>query len=250
LFAEGSLPPAKAREARSARPLKIGTLRPAIVLYDEIHPLGDEIGAIQTADLSRKPDLLIVMGTSLKVHGLRKLVKEFAKSVHESPSPTHVGGSTGKVIFVNRTAPSGEWAGIIDYHVEGETDQWVDNVLEDWKRMRLTDRKVQKTLNVSDGAVEFTGFKVVKKGIFVVFLQMNVNSSLLVRKKSAPDSENIPPGASLKSLKCSDSVPKSCPSTPLSPNKRRRGSCHYSNVESGPSKRRSGLLSAKDCVKG
>ena len=34
---------AKAREARLARAIKVGTLRPAIVLYDEAHPLGDDM---------------------------------------------------------------------------------------------------------------------------------------------------------------------------------------------------------------
>lgn len=150
---------AEARVARSARALKIGKLRPGIVLYDEPHPLGDDIGSIQTGDLSRKPDLLIIMGTSLKVHGLKKLVKEFAKVVHStapvpspcvanSPKPTTTKNAMkGKVIFVNKTAPSSEWDGIIDYHVEGETDAWVERVLEDWKRMRPADWELQTTLD-------------------------------------------------------------------------------------------------------
>jgi NAD-dependent histone deacetylase SIR2 len=169
---------AKAREARSARPLKIGTLRPAIVLYDEPHPLGDEIGTIQTADVSRKPDLLIVMGTSLKVHGLKKLVKEFAKAVHgplasSSPSPRSSPSPTlkpappptkkpaGKVIFVNKTAPGTEWSDVIDYHVVGETDRWVEKVLEDWKKMRPSDWEVQKTL-IDDGDSKFKATKDVR----------------------------------------------------------------------------------------
>ena len=78
---------ATARVARSARALKVGTLRPAIVLYDEPHPLGDDIGTIQTADVARKPDMLIIMGTSLKVHGFKKLVRDFAKAVHEAHPP-------------------------------------------------------------------------------------------------------------------------------------------------------------------
>jgi len=41
-------------------------------------PLGDDIGTLQAFDVSRKLDMLIIMGTSLKVHGLRKLVKDFA----------------------------------------------------------------------------------------------------------------------------------------------------------------------------
>lgn len=134
--------------ARSARPLAIGKLRPGIVLYDEPHPLGDDIGTIETKDLNRKPDLLIIMGTSLKVHGLRKLVKEFASAVHApTTSPRHASSKTHhKVIFVNKTAPSSEWNGIIDYHIQGPTDDWVHRVLEDWKKARPADWQIQTTL--------------------------------------------------------------------------------------------------------
>ncbi|QRW21000.1 NAD-dependent histone deacetylase SIR2 [Rhizoctonia solani] len=134
-----------ARTARAARALKCGTLRPAIVLYDEPHPLGDHIGAVQTNDLGKKPDLLIVMGTSLKVHGLRLLVKSFAKAVHSSrPSPS-TNSTTSypylyNVLFVNRTPPPpGEWTSIIDYHIQGDTDTWVTHVLGEWKRSRPGD---------------------------------------------------------------------------------------------------------------
>jgi NAD-dependent histone deacetylase SIR2 len=113
--------------------------------------------------------MLIIMGTSLKVHGLKKLVKDFAKTVHASSSkplsPKNINNKStksgaGKVIFVNRTPPAGEWADIIDYHIEGETDKWVDKVLEDWKKMRPADWEVQKTLDGADG--EDSPFKVVK----------------------------------------------------------------------------------------
>ena len=143
-------------------------LRPAIVLYDEPHPLGDDIAIVQTADLSKKPDLLIVMGTSLKVHGLKKLVKEFAKAVHQRSAPTAansqsgrtksesslsslVDGNVGKVIFVNKTPPSGEWGGVIDYHIEGTTDEWVERVLADWKKKCPADWEVQATLTDANG---------------------------------------------------------------------------------------------------
>ncbi|KAL6298694.1 DHS-like NAD/FAD-binding domain-containing protein [Sparassis latifolia] len=140
------------RVARSARALKIGKLRPAIVLYDEPHPLGDDIGSMQSADITRKPDMLIIMGTSLKVHGFKKLVKDFARAVHDSApsssssSPQNAKSMAGKVIFVNKTAPGSEWNGIIDYHVEGEADRWVNKVVEDWKKMRPSDWEIQKTL--------------------------------------------------------------------------------------------------------
>lgn len=35
-------------------------------------------------DLDEKPDMLIIMGTSLKVVGIKALVKEFANVVNES----------------------------------------------------------------------------------------------------------------------------------------------------------------------
>lgn len=107
--------------------------------------------------------MLIIMGTSLKVHGLKKLVKDFARTVHQSlptGSPKNKKMWTGKVIFVNRTPPAGEWADIIDYHVAGETDTWVEKVVEDWKKMRPADWEVQKTLVATNG--EISPFKVVK----------------------------------------------------------------------------------------
>lgn len=105
--------------------------------------------------------MLIVMGTSLKVHGLKKLVKDFAKTVHASgPSPSNSGKAkswAGKVVFVNRTPPGAEWAGIIDYHVAGETDVWVEKVIEDWKKMRPADWEMQKKLVAVDGDLNMSG---------------------------------------------------------------------------------------------
>ncbi|KAI0275045.1 DHS-like NAD/FAD-binding domain-containing protein [Gloeopeniophorella convolvens] len=177
-FADGLAPDcpectlrSEARLARSARPLRIGTLRPAIVLYDEAHPLGDDIGTIQASDASRKPDMLIIMGTSLKVHGLRKLVKDFAKVVHASaPSdPTSAKGKSrswmGKVIFVNKTPPGSEWNGIIDYHIAGETDLWAHRVEEEWRRARPDDWQVQQTLDNVEGGPFKTVKEVVGKGM-------------------------------------------------------------------------------------
>ena len=171
IYPRGDALSAEARLARSARPLKVGTLRPAIVLYDETHPLGDDIGAIQASDVSRKPDMLIIMGTSLKVHGLRRLVKEFAKAVHASVPPDPTSAKTqaknwvGKVIFVNKTPPSSEWNGVIDYHIEGETDAWTHRVEEDWRKMRPSDWEVQQTLDEDDSSAFKTVKDVVGKGI-------------------------------------------------------------------------------------
>ncbi|WWC89252.1 uncharacterized protein L201_004172 [Kwoniella dendrophila CBS 6074] len=140
----------ESRMARSARATSVGTLRPSIVLYDEPHPLGDDIGSLQTYDLSRQPDLLLIMGTSLKVHGLKRLVKEFAKSVHSlnTPSENKRQNKKGIVVFVNATPPAAkEWEGIIDYHIQGETDKWVQKVEEEWRTIKPSDWETQTRLD-------------------------------------------------------------------------------------------------------
>ena len=86
------------------------------------------------------------MGTSLKVHGLKRVVKEFAKVVH--------GRKNGLVVFVNATPPSKEWEGIIDVHVHGETDTWVDRVEDEWRKVRPADWEIQTRL---DGEMQVTG---------------------------------------------------------------------------------------------
>ncbi|OCH87462.1 DHS-like NAD/FAD-binding domain-containing protein [Obba rivulosa] len=221
-----------ARTARSARAIKVGTLRPAIVLYDEPHPLGDDIGSIQSSDVARKPDMLIIMGTSLKVHGFKKLVKDFAKIVRESALPATLSSSSsksvksfaGKVIFVNKTAPGSEWDGIIDYHVEGETDKWAEKVIEDWKKLRPSDWEVQTTLHDVG--------KPASSGLFTV--SKDVTNTIHVKgsdPKARPhtNKENRPP--------VDIPLPVAYPPAPTSPGKRCRDVCHYEDEDVSPSKR-------------
>ncbi|GJE85882.1 NAD-dependent protein deacetylase SIR2 [Phanerochaete sordida] len=224
----------KAREARAARALKVGTLRPAIVLYDEPHPLGDDIGVIQSADLARRPDMLIIMGTSLKVHGFKKLVKEFARAVHESappkvttlnppPKKSSARSHAGKVIFVNKTPPGAEWEGIIDVWVQAESDRWVEKVAEDWKKAVPGDWETQQRLDGLPGA---------SGGPFKVMKELNGAG----QKGKGKRNENIPPD--VISLACLTPLPDS---PPPSPGKRRTLTCHYGSDDEGecnPAKKR------------
>lgn len=114
---------AQSRQDRGKRSVKIGCLRPNIVLYGEEHPSAERIGKLSVHDLGMAPDLLLILGTSLRVHGLKVLVKEFAKSVHAR------GQDKGKVVFVNLSRPSeSTWKNVIDYWVSMDCDEWVDSV--------------------------------------------------------------------------------------------------------------------------
>lgn len=110
------------RTGRGRRGLAVGRLRPDIVLYGEEHPHANLVGPLVTHDLALGPDILLILGTSLKVHGLKIIVKEFAKTVHDRG---------GKVIFVNRTKPpESTWGDVIDYWVGWDCDAWVLDLKE------------------------------------------------------------------------------------------------------------------------
>jgi NAD-dependent SIR2 family protein deacetylase len=123
----GSAPECKTCSAKNAkrerggrRSLAIGRLRPDVVLYGEEHPSAHLIGPLLTHDISLSPDVLLILGTSLKVHGLKVMVKEFARAVH---------ARRGKVVFVNNTKPSESiWGDVIDYWVEWDCDAWVEDL--------------------------------------------------------------------------------------------------------------------------
>ncbi|KFY20264.1 hypothetical protein V491_03861, partial [Pseudogymnoascus sp. VKM F-3775] len=57
----------------------IGRLRPRMVLYNEYNPDEEAIGAVTTADLKSRPDAVIVVGTSLKVPGVRRIAREMCQ---------------------------------------------------------------------------------------------------------------------------------------------------------------------------
>ena len=108
------------RQEKGRRGLSVGTLRPDIVLYGENNPHDAAIGDVSTHDIKIGPDMCIILGTSLKVHGLKLLLREFSKAVHDRG---------GKVIFVNNTKPSDSiWGDVIDYWVEWDCDAWVRDV--------------------------------------------------------------------------------------------------------------------------
>jgi NAD-dependent SIR2 family protein deacetylase len=109
------------RQKTGKRGLAVGSLRPNIVLYGEEHPQNALLSPYVPYDAGSQPDVLIIMGTSLKVFGLQKIIREFAKATHAQKK--------GKVIFVNRTRPAESvWDSFIDYFVPMDCDDWIDDL--------------------------------------------------------------------------------------------------------------------------
>lgn len=75
-------------------------------------------------DLDTGPQLLVVMGTSLRIPGFRNLVKSVASKVHELD---------GLVIFVNLEPVAGDWDDVFDYFFQTTCDHFTRRLLYDWK---------------------------------------------------------------------------------------------------------------------
>ncbi|RDL41940.1 DHS-like NAD protein [Venustampulla echinocandica] len=94
------------RVAAGLRSHGIGRLRPRLLLYNEYNPDEEAIGAASHADLKSRPDAVIVVGTSLKVPGVRRLAREmcavtrgrrggFAAWINIDPEPLGVDFKNG-----------------------------------------------------------------------------------------------------------------------------------------------------------
>ncbi|KAI9674708.1 MAG: hypothetical protein M1817_001611 [Caeruleum heppii] len=100
----------------------VGKLRPRIVLYNEYNPDEEAIGAITHADLRSRPDAVIVVGTSLKVPGVRRIVREMCGVVRSRRG--------GVAIWINNAPePVGrEFENCWDLVVKGDCDQVAERV--------------------------------------------------------------------------------------------------------------------------
>lgn len=124
-----------------------GMLRPNIVLYGENHPNGDFITDGINLDINRgKPDLLLIMGTSLRVDGVKRLVKSISKQVHDKG---------GLVIMINKTNIGDcNWHGIIDYQIDADCDEWVSKLKENMSDFFLTQQQIEKIRQLKREASE------------------------------------------------------------------------------------------------
>lgn len=132
---------ALARELNGRRRTAVGWMRPNVVLYGEPHPEAEEIGTRINRDLKKRPDCLVVIGTSLAVTGIKTLVRDFAQEVK---------GNGGYVIFINKTAPAKIPGFQADYFIKGDCDAYMRDLAVRWpslwskSKQSTVDFKVQK----------------------------------------------------------------------------------------------------------
>jgi NAD-dependent histone deacetylase SIR2 len=105
---------ASIRMGQRKRP--VGMMHPGIIHYQQMNPDGAFIGKMCEKDADS--DLVIVIGTSLSVEGVKKVVKMFCKNQV----------SSGKRILVNLTKPNKEWMDYFDYFYEGDCGDFARTV--------------------------------------------------------------------------------------------------------------------------
>lgn len=154
------------RQLIGKRSRGVGKLRPSVVLYNEMHKDGEEVGDVVRRDLigSSKgkgragADLLLVVGTSLRVPGTKRIVREFSKAVHSRDSVASEGTTSAmglstptpsprrspadedeppiRTVYLNLDfpVPTREWEGVFDVWVRGDAQEFARLVLEEMKR--------------------------------------------------------------------------------------------------------------------
>ncbi|RLL98284.1 hypothetical protein CFD26_106932 [Aspergillus turcosus] len=94
----------------------IGKMRPRIVLYNEHNPDEEAITSVMNADIRSRPDALIVVGTSLKIPGVRRLVKSLCSVIRSRRN--------GVTMWINNEPPAGkEFEDCWDLMVKGDCEE-------------------------------------------------------------------------------------------------------------------------------
>lgn len=104
-------------EVAGKRSHGVGMLRPRMVLYNEHNPDDEAIGAVTREDLRKRPDAVIVVGTTLKVPGVKRIVREMCATVRDRRD--------GVAIWINADPePSGkEFEDCWDIVIRGTCDE-------------------------------------------------------------------------------------------------------------------------------
>ncbi|WWC71685.1 uncharacterized protein I206_105643 [Kwoniella pini CBS 10737] len=116
------------RDALYERRRPSGLLRADVVLYGEEHPQGELIGQMIEKDL-KSVDCLLVVGTTLSIPGIKRIVKEISKKLHYSSNRGKSKKNKNKVILINNEYPKGNWEGVFDYWISGDIQDITNNYL-------------------------------------------------------------------------------------------------------------------------
>lgn len=172
------------RTIAGKRPLGAGRLRPRVVLYNEDNPDAESIGAVSEQDLVSRPDGLVVVGTTLKIPGVKRLVKEMSAAVH---------AAKGACLWINVDdfpQLDTQFEGCFDMLIRGDC-QDIPRIIEHYTRERqeIADEKMSQKVARQLKKVE-TERKKQEQAEKQAMLGFQVSKSTAGSKRSSPVSDS------------------------------------------------------------
>ena len=119
---------AKERAHKNLRNRKtVAYLRPDIILFGEEHPYGEDIMDIQTEDMQHV-DLLLVVGTSMKIPGILKTIRQFSQTIKGKHGNRKFPSGS---IYINKEIGSKEQCcRVFDIWLEGDCQEFAITMLK------------------------------------------------------------------------------------------------------------------------
>ncbi len=105
------------RVAESKRLQDIERLRSRIVLYKKANPDEDVIGKTVEKDLQQSIDAVLVIGTTIKVPGIKRLITEFSRAAKARPAST--------VIWISKKALPAQLKRVFDVILLSDCDNTI-----------------------------------------------------------------------------------------------------------------------------
>jgi len=103
----------QARISQRKRIPNLGELRPDVLLYDEPHPDDTGIWRNIQGGLKKGPDLVLVVGTTLKVSGTLSIAKDFCRATQSRG---------GIAVWISKEEPLSKVRHLFDYVFRGDCD--------------------------------------------------------------------------------------------------------------------------------
>lgn len=254
------------RQLVGKRSRGVGRLRPSVVLYNEDHKDGEEVGNVVRKDLigSSKgkgragADLLLVVGTSLRVPGTKRIVREFSKAVRsrytalnapsEDPatsshglatptpsprrSPTEDEEPPMRTVYLNLDfpVPTREWEGVFDVWIRGDAQSFAQMVHDELERERQAKEALQERRKRREEAAAESARQAEEREKGEVVASSEESSPVKKGKKRKEQSHSESDGHARPAKKRKTGAP---PPSPVSPAKKAR----KTKVKEGKQKR-------------
>ncbi|CUA73435.1 NAD-dependent histone deacetylase HST3 [Rhizoctonia solani] len=158
----------------SGSDMKLRARAPGFLIPEVVFNEGSSIPSKNGKSLGRMKaddsdcDLLLILGTSLKTHGVAGLARDMANCVHRHG---------GVVVYVNSTSLSASsWSSYVDLHVRVDVQEWANDNLAQLQLVKAIALRSEITLKCSSTVKSVRGLPVIIAPYLVPNLEAEMNA--------------------------------------------------------------------------